>query len=35
MELENTKLENLEAEKIDKKLKYLKWINPFFWINFR
>ena len=31
MELENTKLENLgRAEKIDKKLKYLKWINPAF-----
>ncbi len=31
MELENTKLENLEkGEKIDNKLKYLKWINPTF-----
>ena len=31
MELENIKLENLgKAEKIDKKLKYLKWINPNF-----
>ncbi len=31
MEMENTKLENLgEAEKIHKKLKYLKWINPNF-----